>query len=1421
MAIDPYQYIFEASGASQDKNLIKEMDRKKFILGRLSGANDEEILGINKKETLMEEESRSWWKKTLEGVEDWAVGEDADWGTYWERGLGKSNINLWLQSREAQGKKRFSGGIDWRKAYAPEPEDTGALERVFESLVALGADTPTFVAGAVPAALVTGGSPLASGFAAGFVNDSIKGMFLGALQRGDVDTFGEYWDQFLKHGIEEGLKGGLIAGGMTVAPNVLPILKLPVNKFTVAGSRWSALTGIGAAVEGELPTKETMVNNAILLGAFGFFDPKARMMLENSAVKNKGNPLEILKDTLDDNLMKEEAGSKNIKTFSKDRKIVEAEVRNLKEELAELNKLEQDALPTVIKSKSAEIKKVESEIKTLEKNILESTTESAKKLNETQLEIRRQDLKDLVEDTGRFIESKDVAAFKKEQATRSKEQLAELEKQQSNIMIELNELKQKKNKNEFYDEKRLKKLNKDAKDIKQQISNTSKLVNKEKRIKQIEKELENNGQYIERTYDKNKEFGKHENADVNFILGKTEIGKIKLDTKDIQLSKSAIVTSLLDRLYPIKEAVQQARDKGIAMSSFDFYQKSRIQMGNIGKGFHFIKKGTFDYNTLKINGKSFMEIFKDVIDTPRKYEEFTAYAIAKRAMEKYNQGISTVYSLTKSDRAKLNNVIKNYNKQYSQAFKEMNEYQQRVLTYLQDAGILSPELYRTILDLNRDYVPLNKVLDLSLTTAAKKTDTGLGTLVRNPLKEMKGTTKELAAADPIETMLLNTLHFVQIAEKNAVNKGFIELALKYQQSKNISKSEKIGSFFDEVKEVKSLKSTKLTPKEIDALFDKKTKISESAKDGLTILRKQDGWLKENQIAFYEKGKLKIYEVPQEIATSLKDVSKYQAELFYRMAAIPTRLLRAGATLDPEFIAKNFGRDTFFAAAFSQNNFIPFISSMRGMFRLLKDKVKGDALFADYMKSGAMQSTMISFDRRYFRSGEMLNELTGRKLHNYINPKNWLEGLRAISEVFENASRLEDFRMTVKRLEKENLKKPDAEKLTPREILESAGFEARELTIDFRKMGTDMVGLNMLNAFFNARVQGALKLKEGLFDPKRRKKVISQSVMWITTPTILLWYKNKDSEVYKNLPQWQKDLNWIIITNEGTPDQVVWRIPKPFEIGWLFGTFPEKMLDWAYNKDKDLFPDVKEFLGDYGMSFLPIPEFIRPFMEDSQNRSFFFDRPIVPYSLERVLPEYQTTEYTSPTATLIAQAAAKLRNTLGWEELVGPSLDSPLKVQNYITSWTGGLGKYVLDVLDYSFKKAGISKPPVKPWSDNWVQNLSEIPMVGAFVVRNPSASAEPIQKFWELYKPVATNQATFDMLMGDNKVQEAIKLTGGFDSDMFLLLETAPMLKDLGDVIDLIYQNDEISPNDKRQLIDQFYMNMIDITNNALKTIEE
>ena len=147
-----------------------------------------------------------------------------------------------------------------------------------------------------------------------------------------------------------------------------------------------------------------MVNNALILGMFGFVDPKANKMVQASALKNKTDGLTITEQLSKDVVMKQEAGSKNKKTFSKDKKLVESEITNLKEKLAELNKLDKESKPKVIKSKEIETQRIEKEIKTLKQNIKEAKTESIESMNKTKLETLEKELIDIKEDKGKVMD---------------------------------------------------------------------------------------------------------------------------------------------------------------------------------------------------------------------------------------------------------------------------------------------------------------------------------------------------------------------------------------------------------------------------------------------------------------------------------------------------------------------------------------------------------------------------------------------------------------------------------------------------------------------------------------------------------------------------------------------------------------------------------------------------------------------------------------------------------------------------------------------------------------------------------------------------------------------------------------------------------------------------------------------------------
>lgn len=237
-------------------------------------------------------------------------------------------------------------------------------------------------------------------------------------------------------------------------------------------------------------------------------------------------------------------------------------------------------------------------------------------------------------------------------------------------------------------------------------------------------------------------------------------------------------------------------------------------------------------------------------------------------------------------------------------------------------------------------------------------------------------------------------------------------------------------------------------------------------------------------------------------------------------------------------------------------------------------------------------------------------------------KSPLDVLRAISATMENATRLGEFRRAVR-----------AEGDTKAGLLRAASA-SQEVTTDFARHGAQTVALRLIAAFWNARVQGYDRLARAI----KRNPVgtFARIGAGITLPPIILYAINRDDPEYWEIPQWQRDLFWHVKI-----DGAWVRIPKPFELGSVFGTIPERILEWIEPNDPEgLRESLKDFLvGEIGGTVLPSVTSVQPLFENLANYSLFFRRPIVPRSMQDVEPRFQATEQTSEIATLLGGMAA--------------------------------------------------------------------------------------------------------------------------------------------------------------------------------------
>lgn len=1250
--------ILKAAGADEEE--LQKYQKEELQLLSASGVSDQEIqeyVGIkppteNENVTKpisqyfseVASDTAEFIGKKLSDVKQWSIGEKSEfWDNFVTRGFGKSTVNVGSAYFSEKG-----GFVDLEKAYSPEPDDTGHLERWAASMGTIIGDLPGYMIGGLIGSKLSGKNAYATGFGAGFLNEKMKTMFLEAIDRGDVDTFSEWWEVFVNHGWEEGAKAGITLGTAMGLPGTLGVQNSLLGKYL---TQYGAFIGMGSLLEQKMPTKDELINTALVLGTFGGLEGgvKGYKMIKKRSSETNKSPAEVVEEVFRDPKKKEDVFSKNIEEF--------------REPVSNVERIQEFSDPvkktTQPKEKDAKPESLESFEQITEPNL------NTKKVGNNQPEINNLD-----------------------------------------------------------------------------VSQSTKTI-------------------------------------LDFVG--TRVPKERTTLKEF---KSQLTTMLFDKLHPIYNAVrtyEKAKGK-FPEGTLDPYKQARLSPGMENRAVHFTEFGTLDFKTLSNNGISLKKILKPITNL-KELAEAEAYLVAVRVKEKEGQGIKTGFPMRE-----INQVIKEHSSKYGKLQKEIVLYQQRIVQYLVDSGIFSKEQAKTILEANKDYVPFYKVLDPNL--IGEKSN--FSTAVRNPFKrfiETEVRTEKIQS--PLEAIYNNTMHHVVIAERNYSFTKFIEMI------------EAAPELFPNIKRVKGVKATEVEVAEMQKAFD--TPIKPEFAEGITVFRKNHSIVNETQIAIYRNGKREVWEVGKELASAFKNTNRYEANLLLKFISIPSRLLRAGATLAPDFMLRNFKRDTINSAIMSERGFIPFVNSTMGFVHMIKQ----DKVYQEWVKSGGMQSTMISFDRNYF-SRDMKKWLLAGKVRNQISSP--VQMLRIYADLFESVSRIGNMKLTHQQL------KSRKGQLTDRDIRESAGFEGRDISIDYSKIGTAVQSLNMITSFFNARLQGYARLYKAFRD--RPKETSIQIFKYITLPSISLWLLNHNDERYKELPQWQKDLFWIVITPEiGVGDMIykddndytVYRIPKPFEPGLMFGTLPERILDYAYSKNpEELIKFLKGLLSSNLSGLAPIPDAIKPMVEEFSNRSLFTNLPIIPYGTEKFadlkMPEYQYNEYTSETAKVLGKILS---------EITGGNIGSPARIDSIVQNWTGTLGQYAVDVSDYALRKSGLIDAPVKPET-----RLEDIPVIKAFLVRNPSGSSAYIEKFYQKSKQAQAYNALLNKLTAEGDQEAINKLVQRTDPAVLFFTEPLKAMTNLRKVIRNTYNDRSLEASEKRQLIDETYQIMIDISRYSLEAFE-
>lgn len=433
---------------------------------------------------------------------------------------------------------------------------------------------------------------------------------------------------------------------------------------------------------------------------------------------------------------------------------------------------------------------------------------------------------------------------------------------------------------------------------------------------------------------------------------------------------------------------------------------------------------------------------------------------------------------------------------------------------------------------------------------------------------------------------------------------------------------------------------------------------------------------------YENGEKRLFKTDKDIYEALVrsvGASPQESNILTKMLSAPTRALRYGTTHSLTFGVGNLMRDTFSYAVLGKD-FRPVVDTVNGFMALITN----EELVRDFMRNGGLQeSSWLSDNKRE----ELIRLLKGRKtwkdnaVLNYNPISLYFKLSGAFAEVSEQASRLGQY----KRLLDKGYSKEDAI------------FETRD-NMNFMRAGNVGRSLNRFVPFYNASLQGVDKLCRTMYhDGKWDKKALARGLMYLTTLSLascLYNYGDDDRrEKYMNLRPWRKNMFWNFVIGDE-----VFSIPKPFEAGMLFGSLPERFMDYLWQHDKRAFDGVAQSLyGSLTPEFVPMA--VSVMFELEANYSRFFGRQIVPMSEQRLDPELQYGPHTAEWAKQMTQITKYLPEFAGvpFFENFSKTLRSPRMLEYAALALTGSAGRDLSDIYNMGSRLfKGEARPSENP-----------------------------------------------------------------------------------------------------------------------------
>lgn len=723
--------------------------------------------------------------------------------------------------------------------------------------------------------------------------------------------------------------------------------------------------------------------------------------------------------------------------------------------------------------------------------------------------------------------------------------------------------------------------------------------------------------------------------------------------------------------------------------------------------FHLLNVGNIEYDkaTGTFKAREGTIGLKKILDPiKRNYKNFQNYALAKCALQRWailrkqnfytEKTFQETFGFSEEDARKW---VKEGNEATQKAFRQLQGFFQAQRKFMLETGLISEDRYNALSRFT-NYVPFFRMgedLDAeaqeTFDKATELNPGGRGFSGRDSgIKTFEGSARQ--TKDLIENIINQARSVMDAGYKNIAMYRSLNLMREIGLADYIKQdSEEARATLGEMK--KRLEEQGFNVSEMsDEDIMRKNPIEVFYDVSATDEREQ-----KDIVAVRVNGGLRFYRVnDKELLVAIKNFGGEKFNVAWKLLTIPKNIMTSAITKLPEFAIRNFIRDTGSnTILFGGKNVPGYIAKTIAN---IGQVAFNDAFMKKQWASGAGGGTWYSVKAEDFASdfkGDAWSK-TKRVGKYVVRPATWFlqQYERRVLMPSEQANRATVMKQAL------NNGASDME----------AAFQAMDV-LNFGMRGSGVwTGDNewakatakifqaivRITPFLNARLQGLYKIwresgasdgaysqseqfglanRTKAFVQKVSKGILMRATMLAGTAVLYSIYANSSEDDdgekwYEKLSSEDKLNYWHFYLGENT----IVRIPKPFEIGLMFATVPETMVNALIQNRPDTLEVLKKGLFntlEFDPMANPVLDTIR---EQISNKDSFTGRPIVQQSDRELSPKHQYDASTSASAKAIAKVFSGLGLSDTW-------LASPARVQNAIGNMLAGMTKYITAASD--------------------------------------------------------------------------------------------------------------------------------------------